>query len=124
MKATILATLITFLGVSIDSASANCYNSLGYSWDDRDNAQYHVNNACRGYDGNQGAFQGVFAPGETKYVCVNGKLSDWKYEFSIKNENNDASFDLGDDDCATRLGNEIWGCAYGGESSVSGWHFR
>jgi len=126
MKTIILATLITFLGVSINSASANCYNSnFPPAWFDRDEAQYHVNRACRGYDGLSGGFQGWFGPGETKYVCVNcpdGR--DCRLEFTIKNENTGASFDLGDDDCATRLGNEIWGCSNGGESSVSGWHFR
>jgi hypothetical protein len=122
MKPTTFATLITLLG----SASANCYNpNFPPAWFNRDEAQWHVNRACRGYDGNSGAFQGVFGPGETKYVCIDCPDNrDCKLEFSIQNENYGASFDLGDDDCATKLGNEIWGCSNGGESSVSGWHFR
>jgi hypothetical protein len=124
MKTAILATLVTFLGVSIDKASAGCYGSDSPSWKYKDNAQYHVNRACRGYDGNAGVFQYTFGLGETKYVCVNSPEPGQKFEFWIKNENYGAYLDLNDDDCATRLGNEIWGCDNGGESSVSGWYFR
>lgn len=63
MKTTItLTTLVALLGVGIDTVSAGCYTS-GDVWQDRDAARQHVENACRGYDGHQGAFQGKFAPG-------------------------------------------------------------
>ena len=44
--------------------------------------------------------------------------------FSVRNENKDAGFDLGDDDCYKRLYDEIFGCDKGGQSTISGWNFR
>lgn len=107
--------------VSATSVSATCFGS-GVGWDNRNNAAYHAGRACRGYDGNAGAFQGWFAPGETKYACVDGGQG-IRYDFRVGNRNFDTGFDLGDDDCAARLGNEIWGCDLGGSSTVAGWEF-
>lgn len=119
---TILASLAVVLGTSIDSVAANCFGS-GDVFQDKGNARWHVGRAYRGYDGNQGAFQGVFAPGEAKYACVQGTNTQ-KYEITVQNLNTGAAFDLGDGDCVLRLENEINGCDRGGESTVSGWRFR
>ncbi|KAH0039401.1 hypothetical protein KCU78_g1307, partial [Aureobasidium melanogenum] len=123
MKATtILTTLATVLGANIDGVAATCLGS-GDVFQDKGNARWHVGRACRGYDGNQGAFQGTFAPGEAKYACVQGTNTQ-KYEITVQNLNTGAAFDLGDGDCVLRLENEINGCDRGGESTVSGWRFR
>lgn len=119
---TILTTLAVVLGASIDSVAATCFGS-GDVFQDKGNARWHVGRACRGYDGNQGAFQGTFAPGEAKYACVQGTNTQ-KYEITVQNLNTGAAFDLGDGDCVLRLENEINGCDRGGESTVSGWRFR
>lgn len=119
---TALATALTLLGASITTVSATCYTD-GAFWPDQGAARYHAERACRGYDGNAGAFQGTFAPGEVKYACIQYSGTS-KFEFSVQNQNLGASFDLGDDDCVLRLENEINGCGRGGESSVAGWHFR
>lgn len=120
--ATILTTLAVVLGASTDGVAATCYRS-GDVFQDKGNARWHVGRACRGYDGNQGAFQGTFARGEAKYACVQGTNTQ-KYEITVQNLNNDAAFDLGDADCVLRLENEINGCDRGGESVVAGWRFR
>lgn len=123
MKTTIaVATILTLLGVGIDSVSAGCYTS-GETWQDTGAARYHAERACRGYDGKQGAFQGVFRAGEAKRACIQHSGTQ-KFEFMVQNLNNGASFDLGDADCVLRLQNEINGCARGGQSDVSGWRFR
>ena len=119
---TAIATVFALLGVGIDSVSADCYTS-GAFWPDQGAARFHAERACRGYDGNQGAFQGEFRPGEVKYACIQYSGTS-KFEFSVQNLNTGASFDLGDDDCVLRLENEINGCGRGGESDVAGWRFR
>jgi hypothetical protein len=123
MKITItLATVFALLGVGIDSVSAGCYTS-GDTWQDPAAARWHVERACRGFDGNQGAFQGEFRPGEAKYACIQHSGTQ-KLEFSVQNLNTGASFDLNDADCVLRLQNEINGCSHGGQSDIAGWRFR
>ncbi|KAH0336348.1 hypothetical protein KCU81_g8603, partial [Aureobasidium melanogenum] len=119
---TMLTTLAVVLGATTDGVAATCYRS-GDVFQDKGNARWHVGRACRGYDGNQGAFQGTFARGEAKYACVQGTNTQ-KYEITVQNLNTDAAFDLGDADCVLRLENEINGCDRGGESVVAGWRFR
>ncbi len=116
-----LTTIIALLGVGIDSVSAACYDS-GAVWGDRVAARYHVERACRGYDGKRRAFQGVYKPGETKSACVESGLG--KYNFRVQNLNRGASFDLRDADCVLRLHNVINDCERGGQSEVAGWRFR
>ncbi|KAH7159194.1 hypothetical protein DER46DRAFT_663172 [Fusarium sp. MPI-SDFR-AT-0072] len=36
----------------------------------------------------------------------------------------DQTLDLDNNDCYTRLKNEIYGCDHGGESTISKWRFR
>jgi hypothetical protein len=119
---TALATVFALLGVGIDSVSAECYTS-GATWQDRGAARWHVERACNGYDGNPGAFQGVFRPGEAKSACIQHSGTQ-KFDFSVQNLNTGASFDLGDADCVLRLQNEINGCGQGGQSDIAGWRFR
>ncbi|KAL2204299.1 hypothetical protein CC79DRAFT_1128973 [Sarocladium strictum] len=108
----------------ITLVSANCYDGEVARWPSRNNPRYHAGRACRGYDGNRGALQGVFRPGETKEVCVNSDAdSRMSYTFRIKNLNQNQGFDLDDEDCLKRLANEIDGCANGGSSIVAGWEF-
>ncbi|KAF4969165.1 hypothetical protein FSARC_3541 [Fusarium sarcochroum] len=114
-------TLSAFIGVYINPASAECFGS-GDEWQDREAARQHVVNACRGYDGNTGAFQGVFAPEEYKRACVQHSPTQ-RLDFTIRNTNTNDAIDLGDDDCVLRLQNEINGCSRGGSSVVSGWLF-
>ncbi|KAB5559521.1 hypothetical protein GE09DRAFT_1220202 [Coniochaeta sp. 2T2.1] len=122
MKTTAISTILALLATGTTTANAGCYTS-GDSWQDRGNARYHVERACKGYDGHQGAFQGVYAPGEAKSACVQG-TGTLKYDFVVQNLNTGASFDLADADCVWRLENEINGCAQGGQSDVAGWRFR
>ena len=123
MKATsTLATLLVLLGATITPAAANCYTS-GDVWQDKAAARWHVNRACRGYDGHGGAFTGNFAPGEAKSLCVQHSNTQ-KYNFYVQNLNTGQGFDLKDDDCALRLENEINGCDRGGDSTIAGWRFR
>ena len=122
MKTTSISTFLLAAVLSATSVSAKCYSGE-VQWDNKDTAAWHAGRACRGYDGKQGAFQGWFSPGETKHVCVDSGLGQ-RFDFTIINRNWDTGFDLGDDDCANRLSNEIYGCAYGGESEVAGWMFR
>ena len=118
---TALATVFAFLGLGINSVSAGCYSG-GAEWRNRDAARFHVERACRGYDGKQGAMQGVFGPGQSKSFCITD--SDQRLDFTIQNLNNGASFDLNDEDCVHGLEDEINACLNGGESIKSGWRFR
>ncbi|KAF4986128.1 hypothetical protein FDECE_16111 [Fusarium decemcellulare] len=118
---TALVNLFALLVVGIDSVSAACHGS-GDTWQDAGAARSHVERACKGYDGNAGRFQGTFAAGESRHVCVQHSGTQ-KFEFTVRNENNGAALDLGDDDCVLRLQNEINACPRGGQSSVSGWFF-
>ena len=114
---------VTFAFFSL--ASATCWSGqFAAVWPSRNNPRYHAGRACRGYDGNRGAFQGVFGPSETKSVCVNSDAnSGMRYRFSIQNLNGGQGFDLNDEDCLKRLADEIDGCAQGGSSDISGWRF-
>ena len=106
-------------------ASATCrVGPLNELWPSRNNPRYHAGRACRGYDGNRGAFQGVFGPSETKSVCVNSDTNaGMRYLFTIQNLNGAQGFDLNDEDCLKRLADEIDGCEQGGRSDVAGWRF-
>jgi hypothetical protein len=122
MKTTIpLSTLITLLSIST-TVFATCY-SKGDSFPDKELAKWHAQRACEGYDGNAGAFQGNYNPGQVKYACIQVSTT-IKLELSVQNLNNRDSFDLRDADCTWRLQDEINGCFRGGESSISGWFFR
>jgi hypothetical protein len=120
MTVTYLVALIAVLGAGLPMASAGCFTSGDY-WSDKDNARYHAERACLGYDGQSGAFQGWFAPYEEKWVCVSGP-GNQRFDFRIKNENYNEGFDLDDFDCRDKLWNEI-SCNQGGRSTVSGWTF-
>ncbi|KAK5658007.1 hypothetical protein OQA88_2561 [Cercophora sp. LCS_1] len=114
-------TLLSLL-TTITTVHAECY-STGDTWQNAEAARWHIERACKGYDGNQGAFQGYFLPGEAKYACVQHSGSQ-KYEFFAQNLNTRTGFDLGDVDCVFRLQMEVNNCARGGESEVAGWRFR
>lgn len=117
-----VSALCFALGPFVVGVSANCYTS-GVLWEeDRDNAAYHAERACRGYDGQQGVFQGVFQPNERRHVCV--ELSGTIYaDFVVQNLNLNQAFDIADDDCVQRLHNEIYGCDFGGITVNADWRF-
>lgn len=106
---------------ALTPVNAGCFSG-GESWQDRGAARWHIERACKGYDGNQGAFQGFFRPGEAKRACVQHSGTQ-KFEFLVQNLNSRDGFDLGDGDCVWRLQNEVNGCEKGGSSDISGWRF-
>ncbi len=120
---TALITLVAaVMSAGIDPAAARCFQT-GAKYDNKDTARYHVARACEGYDGKRGAFQGRYAPGEVKSACVDirgGK----QIKMSVKNLNNGAARDLGDNDCTFRLSKEIDNCDRGSEKDWADWRFR
>ncbi|KAH9225148.1 hypothetical protein K456DRAFT_1732137 [Colletotrichum gloeosporioides 23] len=121
MKLSSSLASLAVLCTNVAYVSAGCYTH-GEKWANQGDAAYHTGRACRGYDGNKGAFQGWFASGETKNLCY--QYADQKWEFQITNLNEGAGFDLNDDDCANGLAREIIGCESGGQSDNAGWRFR
>jgi hypothetical protein len=122
---TALITSTVLLGANaavISSPHVNCY-TIGPGWENPNDAWYHMNRACKGYDGKVGAFQGFFSPLQTKSVCVNGP-GNQKYDMSITNLNAREGFDLGDGDCEWRMGQINVDCVRGGEYEYMGWRFR
>ncbi|RYC78478.1 hypothetical protein BFJ63_vAg18647 [Fusarium oxysporum f. sp. narcissi] len=116
----IFATLISvlvFLGTGPAQVSATCHRS-GIHWSSKDKAVGHIEAACRG-----GVFTGTFAPKQRKYLCIKAG-ENVKWEFSITNQNDHASFDLQDQHCINGLSNEVRGCDQGGVNSVAGWEYR
>ena len=117
MQITILTTLTSFVAL----ASAGCYSS-GSTFPNRDEALSFVHDAC--YN-NGGMFTGQYSPGQTKSMCPHSKYSgNANVKFEVENQNKNAGFDLGDDDCVKRLYSEIDSCSWGGESSYSGGRFK
>jgi hypothetical protein len=119
MKATsILAAIASILSFGIDSASAKCFTS-GAKWPNREEARSFVYDACHK---NGGMFTGNYAPLQLKSMCPrSGGLG---VEFVVQNQNREVGFDLGDDDCSSKLNGEIFNCEHGGEIVVAGWYFR
>ncbi|KAF5676567.1 hypothetical protein FHETE_2063 [Fusarium heterosporum] len=111
--ATTIASLVFLAG----SATANCFGS-GANWPGAYNVMLdYADKECH-----QGAFTGTFAPGEIKYKCIQyGSGS--KLEFSVRNKNDRASLDLGDDDCTKEFRKDVYNCARGGWHDESGWEF-
>ncbi|KAK3996565.1 hypothetical protein QBC44DRAFT_402095 [Cladorrhinum sp. PSN332] len=123
MKTTaIFSSLVALLGVSPVAVMAGCYTG-GDDWQDRGAARWHIERACKGYDGKQGAFQGFFNPGQAKSACIQHSGTQ-KFDLFVQNLNTGAGFDLGDNDCVLRLQNIVNGCAKGGQDDISGWRFR
>ncbi|PVH87868.1 hypothetical protein DL98DRAFT_525155 [Cadophora sp. DSE1049] len=119
---TITSILLTTTLTSLTTAL--CYTT-GKSLN-RERAGYHVGRACKGYDGNAGALQGYFAPGATKYACINDAvIGGGKLELEVQNLNSGIGFDLGDVDCTAELNLIIGLCGMGGTVPNSeGWRFR
>jgi hypothetical protein len=70
-------------------------------------------------------FTGYYNPGQTKSMCPSSSNpNNAKVKIEVQNQNPNAGFDLGDDDCVKRLNSEVDSCSWGGESSYSGWRFR
>lgn len=63
-----VALLTALLGFGINGASGSFFG--GDTWQDAGAARNDAGRACRGYDGNTRAFQGTFAPGETKSTFI------------------------------------------------------
>ncbi|KAJ3534192.1 hypothetical protein NM208_g7646 [Fusarium decemcellulare] len=119
-----LTTLITLLGLgaSITPVSAGCFGGEEWPNEDIDTASWHVERACNGYDGNQGAFQGEYLPGQIKHVCIQYSSTS-QLVFEVQNQNSLETLSLNPKDCVLRLQNEIKGCKSGGESTIAGWRF-
>ena len=115
---TAIAALCSMLTFGIQSVEAGCYGR-GESWPNREEARSFVDHACRAEGG---MFTGFFEPHQEKSMCPSSR--GLGLLFTIRNDNAQQGFDLGDDDCVTRLENEIYGCENGGESEVAGWFFR
>ncbi|KAM0235911.1 hypothetical protein ACHAP5_009557 [Fusarium lateritium] len=119
-----LTTLASLLALNVKYTTAGCFTS-GETWpsSDTDSPSYHVERACNGYDGNPGAFQGSYKPGEIKQACVQYSSTSL-YIFEVQNLSPTQTLDLYGKNCVLRLQNEIKGCDKGGESSIDGWRFK
>ncbi|KAK4462949.1 hypothetical protein QBC42DRAFT_305195 [Cladorrhinum samala] len=117
----IFSSIVALLGVSPVAVNAGCFG--GELWQNPENARWHIDRACRGYDGKQGAFQGYFNPGQAKSVCVTVS-STQRINLFVQNLNTAQGFDLADSDCAFRLGDIVRGCPRGGDATIAGWKFR
>ena len=117
---TIITSIFALLGAGITTVSATCQGDQ--VWQDKAVARWHAERACNGYDGKQGALQGVFAPGEAKRACVPYTTTQTA-NFLVQNLNLGESFDLADADCVLRLHNEINDCPGRGDSEYFGWRF-
>ncbi|KAJ3526038.1 hypothetical protein NM208_g11374 [Fusarium decemcellulare] len=125
MKATtILASLVVLGTTMVENVSAqyHCY-SVGHTMNPND-LRYHTKRACRGYNGNKGAFQGTFGPNEKKTACVN--WGSGHIDMELQNLNPSNSFDLKDEDCESEFDRLINRCGrYGGRvHQPTGWFFR
>lgn len=114
----ILTALGGVLAFSAQGVLATCYGS-GDHWPNKDTAAKFAYDAC--YNSN-GMFSGQFTPGQTKSMCP--RDSGLGLLFEVQNLWAGQYLDLNNDDCYTRLKNEIYGCNQGGESTVSNWRFR
>lgn len=115
---TTIAALCSVLAFSIQSVEAGCYTG-GKSWPNVEEARSFVDFACRGENG---MFTGEFALRQAKSMCPTSR--GLGLLFTVRNDNTQEGFDLDENDCITRLENEIYGREHGGESEVAGWFFR
>jgi hypothetical protein len=120
MKISATVAMAIIASINAEVALARCF---AWGWGmDKAEVKGWVDFACRG---NGGMFTGYFNPGQTKTMCPSSKYpNNAKVKVEVQNQNNNAGFDLGDDDCVKRLYSEIDSCSWGGESSYSGWRFR
>ncbi|KAF5013791.1 hypothetical protein FDECE_209 [Fusarium decemcellulare] len=121
MKTAITFTSIfAIISLGINPVSAGCFGN-GDVWQDKAVAREHVVRACKGFDGQQGAFQGTFASLEAKSACIQHSPTQ-KLLFSVRNGGAGPA-DVNDDECVLRLQNEINGCDRGGSSIVGDWTY-
>ncbi|CAG7565996.1 unnamed protein product [Fusarium equiseti] len=119
-----LPTLASLLTLDVKSTTAKCFSG-GEKWPsgDIDTASYHVERACNGYDGNRGAFQEPYKPGEIKQACTQYSSTSL-YIFEVQNLSPTETLELYNKNCVLRLQNEIKGSDKGGESSIDEWRFK
>ncbi len=126
MKTFATASLVTLVAALLSTgpmlASAGCFTS-GEAYANKDAARSHVSNACYGYDGKRGAFEGHYAPGEIKNACVE-VTPNQRIDMSVRNLNSREGFSLKNYDCSFRLAREIDACDRGSETEFAGWQFR
>ncbi|KZM26422.1 hypothetical protein ST47_g2444 [Ascochyta rabiei] len=106
---------------SVTSAMAGCYSG-GQAWIDDCNK-----NAFRGAvrDLCKGTLSGYFdSPGKTKYACANSPCNGIRANFAVGWRGRSGGYSLAENDCVTRLNNEIDHCDHGGESTVADWFFQ
>ncbi|KAF2837422.1 hypothetical protein M501DRAFT_1032665 [Patellaria atrata CBS 101060] len=99
----------------ISTASAGCYTS-GDTWDDVNNAKYHVEGICREWS------SGATGSGTTRTSCKDGRSSAQHYDYLLYNQGSSRTVPFGD--CVTGLTKEIGGCSRGGESCENSWCYR
>ncbi|KAK5168794.1 uncharacterized protein LTR77_006103 [Saxophila tyrrhenica] len=122
MKPTTLLAPLGLLLLHTQTITATCFPYTHSRWGQvgRNSAIDFINFACTQPGG---MFTGYYKPRQTKSMCPTD--GEGKHlSFQVQNLNDHDGFDLKDEDCVTRLRNEILGCQEGGESSVSGWRFR
>lgn len=134
---TLFATTLALGFIDGSAAASNsCYDS-GHRFSPGP-MYVHAKNACEGWSGNRGAFQGSFGPGQTKSVCVanagaNAGNTDTHLVMEVRNEDTGRSWDLNDADCTKEFYNLIEACTVGdfsggqsrgGTRQNSGWWFR
>ncbi|KAF9691329.1 hypothetical protein EKO04_010928 [Ascochyta lentis] len=115
-----LSTPLVLLA-SVTGAMAGCYSG-GQTWISECNK-----NAFRGAvrDLCKGTLSGYFnAPGTTKTACANSPCNGIRANFAVAWKGRSGGYSLAESDCVLRLNNEINGCDYGGESTVSDWFFQ
>jgi hypothetical protein len=117
-----VALVAIIMSTGATPASAACFTS-GKRYASCDLACYHPSRSCQGYDGNCGAFQGTFTPGEVKSACVN-VTPEQHVNMLVQNLNSPDSFDLGDSDYAFCLANKINAFDCGSQVDVAGWRFQ
>ncbi|KAI1845451.1 hypothetical protein JX266_008309 [Neoarthrinium moseri] len=117
-SATVLTTLGAILSFGAQTVVSTCYKS-GDDLPDKAQAIAFITDACRG---NNGMFTGAFGPLQTKSMCPNSHGVNILFE--VQNLNGVGNYDLDDNECITRLGNEINACSRGGESTIASWRFR
>ncbi|KAK4175878.1 hypothetical protein QBC36DRAFT_311641 [Triangularia setosa] len=120
MQLTAFLPFVAFLTAT--EAAISCNGAGSPSWDDRNDAKYHIGRACRGYDGKKGALQGVFPANGIKGFCY--QKTNIRYGIQIQNLNTRQSFNLDDNHCAEGLQAIVNACQRGGSQTIAGWEYQ
>jgi hypothetical protein len=112
-----LYTFLAIIAPVIVTVQAGCFSG-GANWDPTKNAALDiVDRICNG-----GGVSGGFGAGQTKNSCQNMR-DNARAQFEVQWTGGGGQ-DLNDDECKTRLKNEINGCGHGGETVTGGWRYK